>query len=368
MASVELRHVAKRFGSVTAVADTSFSLDDGESLVILGPSGSGKSTLLRIIAGLEAADDGEIVICGVPQSTLPAHKRDIAIVFQHFALYPHLSARDNITLGLRHGIGLSKQEANDRAHDIAARLGISELLGRLPRQMSGGQRQRVALARALARQAAVVLLDEPLSGLDAQLRISLRAEIAEIMRSTAATTIHVTHDQTDAMAMADRVAVVRAGRIEQLGTPQQVYDQPASLFVATFVGTPPMNTIQASVIDAGVWETPFTQLRLPDVRQDTDLTLGIRSEAMAVNDDSKEYTVSAEVVLREHEGSSAVLHLRTAASGLPAVTLRARIAATRAVTPGETVRLGFDAVDVHVFGADELRLGTLSELKEQVRS
>lgn len=367
MASVQIRNVSKRFGNVVAVAGTSFDLTDGESLVILGPSGSGKSTLLRLIAGLEDADGGDIFIRGVQQATLPAHKRDIAIVFQNFALYPHLSAKDNITLGLRHGIGLSKQQAAARATEIAERLGISELLPRLPKQMSGGQRQRVALARALARQAGVVLLDEPLSGLDAQLRMVLRAEIAEIMRSTGATTIHVTHDQTDAMAMADRVAVIRDGCIEQLGTPHEVYDTPATLFVAQFIGVPPMNIMDGTLVAASRWETPFSHLDLPDLDSGgSHLSLGIRPEAIKTDPfGSADFELPADVVLVEHEGASSILHVHTTSTSLPRTTLRARIPAKTTLKPGDTTTIGLDESDIHLFDAHGDRIGTLDAFKRK---
>ncbi len=225
MAAVGVHGVSKRFGPVQALNGIDLQVADGENVAVLGPSGSGKSTLLRVIAGLEQADAGQVMLGGVDQARIPVHRRDVAIVFQHFALYPHLSCLDNITLGLRYGLKLSRAEAEQRARETAG-LRVEHLLDRKPRDMSGGQRQRIALARALARQSSVVLLDEPLSGLDAQLHSALRVEIATLLRLTGATGINVTHDQHDAMATADRVAVLDDGRIAQIGTPDELYAAP----------------------------------------------------------------------------------------------------------------------------------------------
>lgn len=263
MASISLQNISKRFGNVVALDDVTLEIRDGESLAILGPSGSGKSSLLRIIAGLEEPDAGQILLDGKDQRGVPAHKRDISIVFQNFALYPHLTSLANITLGLRHGLGLSKKEAEQRARETAARMRVEDLLDRRPKAMSGGQRQRIALARALARHAGVVLLDEPMSGLDAQLHISLRAEIHQLISQEGATGVTVTHDQQDAMSMADRIAIMNRGRIIQLGTPDELYDKPASAFVAGFIGAPPMNLLAAMPGGSGLLDTAFGPIRLP---------------------------------------------------------------------------------------------------------
>lgn len=247
MRSVELLGVEKRFGDVTALDGVDLLVEAGESMVVLGPSGCGKSTTLRLLAGLEDPTAGDVQLGGVSQLGRLPHERDVAIVFQNFALYPHLSAAQNIGMGLRHGLKLDKETVRARVHEVAKRMEIEDLLDRLPRAMSGGQRQRVSLARALAREAGLVLLDEPLSGLDAQLRAALRVEMAGLLRDTGATVLHVTHDQVDAMALADRVAVMREGRIEQVATPVEIYQVPNSVFVATFVGSPPMNLLEASI-------------------------------------------------------------------------------------------------------------------------
>jgi ABC-type sugar transport system ATPase subunit len=211
--------------------------------VLLGPSGSGKTTTLRIVAGLETADAGEVLVGGAPIGDLPPERRNVGMVFQSHALFPHKRVADNIGYGLL-ARGRPRDEVARRVGDVAERLRISALLGRLPRELSGGERQRVALARALVREPDVLLLDEPLSSLDAQLRIELRAEIARLQAATRTTTVYVTHDQADALALGHRVAVLNGGRLEQVGPPQAVYDRPATLFVAGFLGTPPMNLLR----------------------------------------------------------------------------------------------------------------------------
>jgi len=350
ISALELEGITKRFDDVVVLDDVSLELAPEESLVVLGPSGSGKSTLLRVVAGLESADAGRVLVGGADQEGLPAHQRDVAIVFQHFALYPHLSALDNITLGLIHGLRLNRREALSRARDVAARLEISGLLDRRPRAMSGGQRQRVALARALARRAGVVLLDEPLSGLDAQLRLTLRAEIAATLRATGATVVHVTHDQNDAMAMADRIAVIRDGRLEQVDTPNELYRRPASLFVAGFVGSPPMNLIEATAAH-GRCRTPFGEEPVGDR---SALTFGLRPEQLELGGARAPWSANAVVDLIEPEGPSTIVHLDV--GGVP---MRARVHPDRRVTAGDRVVVGtdpkqvllFDSVDGHALGS-----------------
>lgn len=358
MSAVELVGLRKTFGHVTAVDSVDLRVEDGESLVVLGPSGSGKSTLLRLVAGLETANDGDVSIGGVSQAVLPAHRRDVAIVFQHFALYPHLSALTNITLGLRHGLKLSAREAELRARDVAERLEITELLSRLPRAMSGGQRQRVALGRALARQAGVVLLDEPLSGLDAQLRLTLRVEIASVLRSTGATTVHVTHDQMDAMAMADRIAVMRDGRIEQIGSPDDLYQRPRTSFVAGFIGSPSMNLLYLERIGSA-YPSPFGPI--PPTEHET-VTVGVRPEHVRLGrppaHGSGQLHTSALVTLVERTGPDQLVYV-----ALESGVFALRCGSEVSVAAGEQVEVWVRTTDVHVFGGPgEAYVGSVAEL------
>ena len=243
MAIVEARGVSKRFGDVRAVDGVDLSTKEGEFLVLLGPSGCGKTTLLRIIAGLERPTAGEILIGGQAVNDLPPRARKIAMVFQSYALYPHMSVFKNIAFPLK-AQGLARDEIPKKVEWAAALFGIERLLERKPRQLSGGERQRVALARAVVREPAVFLLDEPLSNLDAKLRTSARDELQQFQRRIATTTIYVTHDQIEAMGLGDRIAVMQGGRVRQIGTPTDVYNEPADTFVAGFLGSPPMNLVE----------------------------------------------------------------------------------------------------------------------------
>jgi multiple sugar transport system ATP-binding protein len=242
MAIVEVQNLSKRFDGVAAVDGINLASTDGEFLVLLGPSGCGKTTLLRMIGGLEPPTAGDVLIGGRVVTELPPRARQIAMVFQSYALYPHMTVYNNIAFPLK-AAKLSKAEQEERVAWASGILGIDTLLNRKPRQLSGGQRQRVALARALVREPTVFLLDEPLSNLDAQRRASARDELQGFQRRVGTTTIYVTHDQVEAMGMGDRIAVMDSGRIRQLGTPEQIYDEPADTFVATFVGSPPMNLV-----------------------------------------------------------------------------------------------------------------------------
>ena len=242
MATVEVRELSKRFDGVAAVDGIDLASRDGEFLVLLGPSGCGKTTLLRMIGGLEPPTSGDVLIGGRVVTDLPPRARQIAMVFQSYALYPHMTVANNIAFPLK-AAGLPKAEQQRRIAWAANILGIDQLLARKPRQLSGGQRQRVALARALVREPTVFLLDEPLSNLDAQRRASARDELQGFQRRVGTTTIYVTHDQVEAMGMGDRIAVMDQGRIRQLGSPEEIYDEPADTFVATFLGSPPMNLI-----------------------------------------------------------------------------------------------------------------------------
>jgi multiple sugar transport system ATP-binding protein len=244
MATVDTRDLHKRFDGVEAVAGIDLPVREGEFLVLLGPSGCGKTTLLRMIAGLEAPSSGDILIDGRIVTALPPRERNIAMVFQSYALYPHLSVADNIAFPLQ-ARGMRRAAIRERVQQAAAMFGIERLLKRKPRQLSGGERQRVALARAVVREPVVFLLDEPLSNLDAQLRSAARDELQQFQRRLGTTTIYVTHDQIEAMGLGDRIAVLDHGRVHQLGTPLEIYGNPADTFVATFIGSPPMNLVDA---------------------------------------------------------------------------------------------------------------------------
>ncbi len=243
MATVEIRGIKKYYGEVPAVKGINLRTGDGEFLVLLGPSGCGKSTLLRMIAGLETPSEGELLIADKVVNDLPPRARQVAMVFQSYALYPHMTVFKNIAFPLK-AQGIDKTEIPKKVEWAATLFGIGHLLQRKPRELSGGERQRVALARALVREPAVFLLDEPLSNLDAQLRASAREELQQFQRRIGTTTIYVTHDQVEAMGLGDRIAVMSGGLVRQVGTPQEIYDEPADTFVARFVGSPPMNLVR----------------------------------------------------------------------------------------------------------------------------
>jgi multiple sugar transport system ATP-binding protein len=250
MAGVTFEHVAKRYGTVSVIEDLNLGVQDQEFMVLVGPSGCGKSTALRMIAGLEEISDGEIRIGERVVNELPPKSRDIAMVFQNYALYPHMTIRENLEFGLR----VRKTplaEISRLVDEVAQILEISNLLDRKPKQLSGGQRQRVALGRAIVRKPAVFLFDEPLSNLDAKLRVLMRAEIKKLQQRLKTTTVYVTHDQIEAMTMGQRIAVMKDGKIQQVGTPLEIYGRPENLFVANFIGTPPMNFLPATIADGG---------------------------------------------------------------------------------------------------------------------
>jgi multiple sugar transport system ATP-binding protein len=265
MATVETRRVSKHFGEVRAVHEVDLATREGEFLVLLGPSGCGKTTLLRMIAGLERPTAGDIFIGGERVTDLPPRARKIAMVFQSYALYPHMSVARNIAFPLK-AQGVPRAEIPKKIEWAAGLFGIQHLLERKPRQLSGGERQRVALARAVVREPAVFLLDEPLSNLDAKLRASARDELQQFQRRIATTTIYVTHDQVEAMGLGDRIAVMQGGAVRQLGTPAEVYDEPADTFVAGFLGSPPMNLVPADGVLVGFRPEHFLPAETPEGR------------------------------------------------------------------------------------------------------
>jgi ABC-type sugar transport system ATPase subunit len=265
MSAVAFRDVSKRFGAVEAVRSLTLEVADGELMVLVGPSGSGKTTALRMLAGLEALDSGEIEIGGRVVNAVAPRERDVAMVFQDYALYPQMTVRDNMAFGLRRR-RLPREEISRRVTETCQVLGIGELLDRRPRELSGGQQQRVALGRALVREPSVLLMDEPLSNLDAQLRVQARGEIRRLQREVGTTTIYVTHDQLEALSLGDRLAVMNDGALEQVGTPEQLYDEPANRFVGGFIGSPPMSFLP--------WDDAVLGVRPEHVRPWADGLLG----------------------------------------------------------------------------------------------
>src|SRR6188768_2405649 len=277
MASVAIRDVRKAFGATAVIHGVDISIRDGEFVVLVGPSGCGKSTLLRMIAGLENITGGEIRIGDRVVNRLPPKERDVAMVFQNYALYPHMTVADNMAFSMKLR-GAPKSEIDERVNRAAAILGLSQLLQRFPRQLSGGQRQRVAMGRAIVRDPQVFLFDEPLSNLDAKLRVQMRTEIKELHQRLKTTTIYVTHDQVEAMTMADRIVVMQAGRIEQMGAPLDLFDRPANVFVAGFIGSPAMNLLKGRVAGGGV-DVDGVRMPIPaasKVSEGQDVLYGVR--------------------------------------------------------------------------------------------
>ncbi|BEP64506.1 sn-glycerol-3-phosphate ABC transporter ATP-binding protein UgpC (plasmid) [Variovorax sp. V213] len=352
MATVEIQDVAKSFGSTQIIRGVSIDIRDGEFVVLVGPSGCGKSTLLRMVAGLEGIDGGEIRIGGRRVNGLLPKDRDIAMVFQNYALYPHLTVADNLafSLKLRHA---PQQETEERVARAAKILGLEPLLTRLPKQLSGGQRQRVAMGRAIVRDPQVFLFDEPLSNLDAKLRVAMRAEIRELHQRLKATTVYVTHDQIEAMTMADKIVAMHDGIVEQVGTPLDLFDRPRNVFVAAFIGSPSMNLLPVKVNGKGVVDNAGNHWIVPGVPATSGqaLTLGVRPEHLRLDAEG----VEARVLVVESTGSETHLIVDAGGTKLTCV-LRERVS----VRPGDQVHLSADSAHVHLFRADSgERLETL---------
>ena len=349
MASVSIDQVKKRFGSVEVLHGVDISIADGSFTVLVGPSGCGKSTLLRMIAGLEQISDGEVRIGDKRVNDLPPKQRDIAMVFQNYALYPHMTVRDNMAFSLM----LAKLDAaaiEAKVARAAGILGLNDLLQRYPRQLSGGQRQRVAMGRAIVRDPQVFLFDEPLSNLDAKLRVAMRTEIKELHQRLKTTSIYVTHDQIEAMTMGDKIVVMKDGRIEQTGSPLELYDRPANLFVAGFIGSPAMNFLPATLRrqggSASVELADGTQLAAPPGQAGSDgqaVIFGTRPEHLSLVDQGG---VTTEVAVVEPTGADTFLSCRHGGREL-AVVFRDR----HAFVPGSTIRLQPDVARAHLFDA-----------------
>jgi multiple sugar transport system ATP-binding protein len=350
-AGVVFESVSKRFGDVHAVRDLSLEGEEGEFLVLVGPSGCGKTTALRMIAGLEEPTSGRISIAGTAVNGVQPRDRDIAMVFQNYALYPHMCVRDNLAFGLKQR-RTPKAEIEQRVAEAAAMLGLEPLLERKPKELSGGQRQRVALGRAIVRRPKVFLMDEPLSNLDAHLRLRTRAEISALHRKLQTTFVYVTHDQVEAMTMGTRIAVMKDGVLQQLDTPQRLYDEPANAFVAGFIGSPSMNLLEGEVIAAGetfAFSGPSLTLPLPASAgvAPRHVLLGVRPEHFALADERQPGAIRGEVVLLEPLGSD--LFVTVEAAGTQVV---ARLAPSTNVQRGDAIALAPDVAHVHLFVAD----------------
>jgi len=331
LGSLVIENIEKKYGAMAALAGINLEVDDGELVVFVGPSGCGKSTLLRIIAGLEEATLGRVLIDGQDVTHMPPARRGIAMVFQTYALYPHLTVKNNMSLGLKQ-IKTPAPEIESRVARASAMLSLDPYLKRRPAQLSGGQRQRVAIGRALVRQPQLFLFDEPLSNLDAALRVQTRLEIAKLHHELAATMIYVTHDQIEAMTLADRIVVLNQGKIEQIGTPMQLYNQPVNEFVAGFIGSPSMNFIEAARLDPAIMGEAKT--------------IGVRPEHLSVSHDDGMWR--GRVIHIEHLGADTNLYIETEIAGLLCV----RIFGAHETAIGANLYLTPMTDKIHRFDAD----------------
>ena len=357
MAGLHIKAINKSYGSAHVLSGIDLAVKDGEFLVLVGPSGCGKSTLLRMIAGLDAPTSGDIFIGDRLVNALAPAERKIAMVFQSYALYPHMDVRRNMTFGLKF-TGVEPKERDRRVAEAARMLRLDELLGRYPRDLSGGQRQRVAIGRAIVREPDVFLFDEPLSNLDAALRVSTRVEIARLHRLLKATMVYVTHDQIEAMTLADRIVVMNLGRIEQVGKPLELYYTPANLFVAGFIGSPAMNFFPAVVeriegAAARIGGPTIGPLALPSggLAPGARLTLGVRPEHLAAGAPGA-FATTGLVELVERLGKSSFAHVRRTDDKLMVAEIRGR----ETPAPGATVTFSAPLEDIHVFDEAGRRL------------
>jgi ABC-type sugar transport system ATPase subunit len=355
MASIDIVDLNKDFGGHRVLKNVNLSIADGEFVALVGPSGCGKSTLLRIIAGLEPVSSGSVVFDGTPVNAQPPQARNVAMVFQSYALYPHMRVRDNVAFGLRQK-HLPAAEIKRRVADAAKVLGLEPYLDRYPRELSGGQRQRVAMGRAMVREPVAFLLDEPLSNLDAQLRASMRAEIRALQRRLGVTTIYVTHDQVEAMTLADRIAFLNGGEIMQVADALDLYDRPANRFVAGFIGSPAMNFIAGRRSNGGVLTADGSVIALPlhYAHAEGDLILGLRPEHLSIHPDTATGRPALDGIVChvEHLGAETELYAESCGTRL---CLRYF---GRQVPPiGARIRVGYDPARLHLFdGATERRI------------
>lgn len=334
MTGIRIDRLLKQWGTVRAVNEVSFTVEEGSLTVLLGPSGCGKSTILRLIAGLESVDGGQVSIGGEDVTRLDPARRRVSMVFQSYALFPHLDVRENILFGLKVR-RVDTRERESRLAEAATMVGLDKLLDRKPAQLSGGQRQRVALARTIVSKQPVCLMDEPLSNLDAKLRAEMRDEIHRLQRDLHLTMVYVTHDQTEAMSMADQVVLLKEGRIEQIGEPARLYEHPETTFAAQFLGTPPMNVLPASSLDGAATDARGAAM------------IGIRPEKLRLKDDGLPVTVAAV----DYMGAETVLRLTHEGS-----TILARVEGRVVAEPGDRLHVGWNRQDVHRFDGNGHRL------------
>jgi multiple sugar transport system ATP-binding protein len=340
VSALSLHGIVKRFGPVPVIHGVDLSIERGEFIVFVGPSGCGKSTLLRIVAGLEQPTAGEIRMDGDRVNEVQAAQRGIAMVFQSYALYPHMTVYSNMAFGLETA-RMPKEEIRRRVTDAAKLLKLDMLLDRKPKALSGGQRQRVAIGRAIVRQPKLFLFDEPLSNLDAELRVQMRVEIAKLHRSLGVTSIYVTHDQVEAMTMADRIVVLEGGVVQQVGSPLELYNRPANRFVAGFLGSPRMNLLDGAA-KAGVFEAGGVTVACPGL-PDGPAALGVRPEQISLDGD-----LSLPVTLAEQLGDETIAYL-----ALPGgQTLVVKLPGQKPLTPGDKLPIRIDPAHCHFFGAD----------------
>ena len=342
MGAVSINNVRKNYGNMEVLHGVSVDIADGEFVILVGPSGCGKSTLLRMIAGLEEITSGEISIAGRVVNNLPPKDRDIAMVFQSYALYPHMTVEQNMAFSLRLA-RVDKEETKRRVANAAAILGLEPYLKRYPRHLSGGQRQRVAMGRAIVRQPQVFLMDEPLSNLDAKLRVQTRTQIASLQRRLGVTTVYVTHDQTEALTMGDRIAVLKDGVLQQVGTPRDLYEAPQNVFVAGFIGTPAMNMLPGKIEGSNFVAADGTRVPVSNLPAGSDgkaVTLGVRPEHFHLDPNG----LAAEVLTVEPTGSETQVVARLAGQEIMGA-FRERIT----TKPGETLRIAPDLSSVHLF-------------------
>jgi len=356
MSTIEIRNVTKKFGDFTAVRDASLSVKPGEVVCLLGPSGCGKTTTLRMIAGLERATTGDVIIAGKEMNNLPPEKRDIAMVFQFYALYPALTVGQNIAMPL-HYEGLSRDEMDKRVMKVAKIMHLDTVMNRMPSHISEGEKQRLAVARAIVRDPNCFLFDEPLSRLDVELRHSMRGQIKEVLQGLSKATVIVTHDQLEALTMANRIAIMKDGMIEQVGTPHEVFAKPANVFVASFIGTPQMNLLDAdfSSFKGGVAKVALAGRGLeiaanPAVEglKPSKVKIGIRPRAFTAVSEQAGDTIAAQAELVEPMGAETLIHARTSDGG----DIRVVVPRDKRVKTGETLHLRPDPRQTHFFGED----------------